>query len=403
VGAVHRQLASLVERSTGFAVEEHLLRRVATHVGDEVRRRSLASPGDYLEMVRGGDAVLLDALVASVLVHETYFFRYASQLGAIERDVLPALLRRGDRRARLWSAGCSQGPEPYTLAMIALRAAGHAGREPVFEVLGTDVCEAFLTRARRAVYPESRLRDVPEELRGRHFERRPDGSCSLRPETRGLVELRRHNLLSPPPGRDFDLVLCRNVLMYFDPRSRRRALENLAAALAPDGVLAVGHSESLRDVPDLFVPHPRLSLGMYVKPASRVLRNDVGVDVDVGVAVASSTSTGTTTRTNERMKRGEPEVLALEGDYDVERAPERLEALKRRLSAAIDRSCDIAVLADGATSLGRETAVLIARASAAVAAGGFRLVVVATRPPVRSWAERNRLPVEPDGNQAGRA
>ncbi|MCJ2068985.1 protein-glutamate O-methyltransferase CheR [Methylobacterium sp. J-030] len=196
-------------------------------------------------------------LEAEITVGETFFFRYAEQFQALRAEILPALIAaRADRRAlRIWSAGCSTGAEPYSLAILVRELLGEALPDWRVSILGTDISTEALATARAAEYGRWALRTMPPEERLRYFTRLPpapglrrEGGYALRPEFRGLVRFERGNLLTlaepaAPAGEAFDLILCRNVLIYFDARTVAAVVRGLGRRLRPDGWLLLGHAE----------------------------------------------------------------------------------------------------------------------------------------------------------------
>lgn len=188
--------------------------------------------------VGAGDAAALAALVEQAAVRETSFWRHPEQLAALARLA-------GGRAAplRLWSAGCASGEEAYGLAML-LR---EAGRDAAAGdgVLATDLSGRALEAARRARYGPRTLRRLPPALAARWLlPAGPDGARAVHAEVRALVELRRHNLVRDPlPGPPFDAVVCRNVLIYFDPAVASAVLRALLAAVRPGGWLVLGPVE----------------------------------------------------------------------------------------------------------------------------------------------------------------
>lgn len=183
-----------------------------------------------------GDERALAALAAATTVGETYFFRDRAAFERIRVDVLPAAgQRRGRSPVRIWSAGCATGEEAYSLAIVAREVLG-PGR---YEVLGTDLSEEHVARARRGVYRPWSFRDVDPAVVDRWFQPVEGGAHAVDDELRAQVRFEVGNLLEPGP-RDLDLILCRNVLIYFDPDGVARALHHLAASLAPDGRLLLG-------------------------------------------------------------------------------------------------------------------------------------------------------------------
>ena len=215
--------------------------------------RLLDEPAGQLERQR-----LLDA----VTVQETYFFRNAPQMEALRRRVLPELLRRAagrDRPLTIWSAGCSTGEEPYTLAMLLLELSPMLGFRSQTRIVATDVSAAALDAARRGVYLGRAVDTVPSMLRDRWFEPTAGGALAVRDEVRRLVDLQVHNLVSDPPPfgpGEVDLIVCRNVTIYFARDTTRALVGRFHDVLAEGGYLLLGHSETLWQVSDAFTLVP---------------------------------------------------------------------------------------------------------------------------------------------------
>jgi chemotaxis protein methyltransferase CheR len=188
----------------------------------------------FARRVLAGDAGAITVLIEHLVVNETAFWRHPEQLAAIGR-----LTADAPGPLAIWSAGCASGEEPHSVA-IALLEAGRVGRGD--RILATDVSERALEAGREAVYGVRAMRKLPVSLAARWFE--PGFERRVRQEVRTLVEFRRHNLVADPaPAGPFDLVLCRNVLIYFDPATASAVLRRLAGALRPGGILVLGPVE----------------------------------------------------------------------------------------------------------------------------------------------------------------
>jgi chemotaxis protein methyltransferase CheR len=180
-------------------------------------------------------------------VGETYFFRDPAQLQEIQEYILRPLVERGQpRRLRLWSAGCASGEEAYSLAALALEVVP-PGLGWQVDILGTDLDPSALRKAQAASYKDWSFRGVTTDLRERWFEKARNG-WSVRPEIRQLVRFSAHNLATDPfeplsAGDGFDLILCRNVLIYFQDATRVEILDRFRQALRPGGALVTGHNE----------------------------------------------------------------------------------------------------------------------------------------------------------------
>jgi chemotaxis protein methyltransferase CheR len=197
--------------------------------------------------VRGRD--LVERLIDEVTVQETTFVRDRDQLDAIPwHGLLRSARAAGSAVIRVWSAGCATGEEPYTLALLAAEAFAPAPA-PV-DVLGTDISGRAIAAATAGRYRERAVRALDAPLRRRYLEHQGDGSYLVSQRLRELVRFRQHNLVRdqvPPPGEaGFDLITCRNVLIYFDAPIAERAVERLDCSLRPDGKLLLGVADALR-------------------------------------------------------------------------------------------------------------------------------------------------------------
>ncbi len=212
----------------------------------------LATFTSYYRLLRSeeGEEEVLEALDL-VTTNETRFFREPPQFEFLQQEMVPGWLAAAERGARprhvsMWSASCASGEEPYSLAM-ALRSS--LPRSWSLRILATDLSARMLALARRGVWPMSRLDEIPEEHRRAFLMRGTgdrEGEFCMGPELRALVRFERLNLAEPPhPCGQFDLVLCRNTLMFFDESTRRGVMAELRRHLAPGGWLWVGHAEAL--------------------------------------------------------------------------------------------------------------------------------------------------------------
>lgn len=237
--------SGLVEDACGIHYDPHdqglFASKLHAHAADAGHDSLL----DYYYRLRYDDptGVELASLIEALLVHETYFFRELAPLEQLVESHLREVIRTAGR-ARVWSAACSTGEEPFTLAMLLDR----RGLLDRVEILGTDVSVSAVERARGGVHSRRALRDGhPTELAERYLT--PDASAiALDPRIRDAVRFRTLNLFDAAAigelGR-FDAILCRNVLIYFRDEQIARVIDRLAAALAPGGLIAVGVSESL--------------------------------------------------------------------------------------------------------------------------------------------------------------
>jgi chemotaxis protein methyltransferase CheR len=188
-----------------------------------------------------------DQIFDLVTTNETYFFREPAQLQAFTEEIVPELLaRKPARKIRIWSAGCSSGEEPYSIAML-LQEAGWYDRAS-FEIFASDISQQVLGKARKGQYRENAFRATNPALREKYFTREADGSWRIRDAIRNRVSFGRLNLYDESRVSllgHLDVVFCRNVIIYFDDASKKVVVNNFYQRLDEGGYLLLGHSESL--------------------------------------------------------------------------------------------------------------------------------------------------------------
>ncbi len=243
----------LVARQTGIALTDSKRQLVCSRLGKRLRHYGYATFGQYYEHLVGRDpeGEELLQMVNAITTNKTEFFREPHHFELLRSEVLPAMAIRAaagaPRRLRIWSAGCSSGEEPYSIAMTLL-----AAKMGIWDarILASDIDTDVLSQGQQGVYPAERLANVPRDLRERCFSRgrgRHDGLWRVRSELRDLVVFRRINLREAawPIRALFDCIFCRNVLIYFDRALQQEVVGRLVTHLRPGGYLFLGHSESL--------------------------------------------------------------------------------------------------------------------------------------------------------------
>ena len=262
--ASHQIIADLLAARTGQHLTESRRWRVNSALAGVFREHGISNVDQLVCLLAapraGPDAPdLAQEVVEALLNNETYFFRDKPTFDQLPQDILPELARRRAHAKRLsiWSAGCSTGQELYSLAMLFAEQQ-ERWQGWTIELLGTDVSYRAINTARSGLYSQFEVQrglGVTQMLR--HFDETPNG-WQIREGTRRLVQFRQHNMLGPHPGRQaFDLVLCRNVLLYFDRATRAAAFDRLASALAPDGFLMLGAGETTVGQTERFRPTAR--------------------------------------------------------------------------------------------------------------------------------------------------
>jgi chemotaxis protein methyltransferase CheR len=223
---------------------------VKARLSKRMRATGWSSVKDYVDFIQSeAGREELSRMVDALTTNKTDFFREPAHFHFLREQILPEY-SDPYRPFRVWSAGCSSGEEPYTLAMVLAHAFSDLRRRDI-RILATDISAKVLHRARDGIYSEEEVQDVPEGYRARYLQRvenARDGArrFQVRQELRDLVRVARLNLMDRwPMSGPFDLILCRNVMIYFDKGTRSRLLQRFAELLPEGGHLFVGHSESL--------------------------------------------------------------------------------------------------------------------------------------------------------------
>ena len=231
---------------------------IQARLGRKIREGNFASFQHYFDHVSADNTgeeliALLDALTTNF----TSFLREPAHFDFLRKTILPAI----DGPIRIWSAACSTGEEPWSIAIALLEELGPAAASRV-HIRASDISSRALATASRGVYEASSFRDFPSDWRSRYLLRgsdRAEGWYRVKPAVRRLVEFERLNLIEPfPPSPAFHVIFCRNVMIYFDRETRGRLVNRLASFLTPGGYLLIGHAESLTGL-----AHPY----QYVRPA----------------------------------------------------------------------------------------------------------------------------------------
>ncbi|MGH0032134.1 MAG: CheR family methyltransferase [Myxococcota bacterium] len=245
----YRMIAELIRRECGLHFGEETRFLLERRVARRMRERGIAGFSAYHYELRsstgGGE---LAQLIDEITTNETYFFRERRQLRALVTEILPeAKLQARGRKGpiTIWCAGCASGEEPYSIAILA----AEAGMDPSGElrVYASDISRRMLQRARQGTYREASFRETEPPLRERYFEEK-DGVWRICDEIKKNVDFIHLNLMDRSKVAllgSMDVILCRNVLIYFDQESKRRVIETFESKLRPGGHLLLGHSESL--------------------------------------------------------------------------------------------------------------------------------------------------------------
>jgi len=261
---IHDYCGIYFDDGSKFLLERRLNRRLEQH-----QLRTFAEYYHFLRYDRKREEELV-VLVDNLTTNETYFFRESAQLRAFSEEILPELrLKNAGRRSlRIWSAGCSTGEEPYTIAILLLES-GDWWRDWQVEILGSDINQRVLHTARRGVYKTSAHRATPPEMLRKYFVEEGKGDYRIAEAVRRLVSFSYVNLLDPHKIsliRDLDVIFCRNVIIYFDREAKKKVIGTFFDKLREGGFLLLGHSESLINISTAFTLRTLKNDMVYQRP-----------------------------------------------------------------------------------------------------------------------------------------
>ena len=265
---IHRISGIWLDESKGYLLESRL--------GGMLRDEGCASFSELLYRIRGdGTRKLERRVIDQITTGETLFFRDQTPFELLQHKILPDLIDRKTRAQRMagpiplriWSAACSNGQEVYSIAMILKEMLGGADRYQI-RLLGTDISDQAVATASRGMYNRIEIeRGLPQEKLRRYFTPQADGAWKICDELRAMATFRTHNLMTDfsALGR-FDIILCRNVAIYFSDPDRKDVFDRLGKAMEPDGYLLIGATESLSGLCPQYLSHRYLRSVYYQVP-----------------------------------------------------------------------------------------------------------------------------------------
>jgi chemotaxis protein methyltransferase CheR len=269
----YEYLRKLLKERSGLDLSADKQYLVESRLAPLARRSGLSGIPDLVQKVRGGGEPLTSEVVEAMTTNETFFFRDKIPFDHLKQTVLPALLqaRAARRSLRIWCAASSTGQEPYSIAMC-LKEAGMALAGWRTEIVATDLSQAVLEKSKAGLFSQFEVqRGLPIQMLVKYFTQTGE-LWQLNADIRAMVLHRQLNLLQDFSHLgSFDVIFCRNVLIYFDQETKARIFERLARMLEPDGVLALGAAESVVGITDVFRPFPDRR-GLYclnTAPAAR--------------------------------------------------------------------------------------------------------------------------------------
>jgi chemotaxis protein methyltransferase CheR len=250
------RIRALVKTSTGISLGEHKRDLVVSRLAQRLRKLQLSSFSEYLLLLQqaGGDDELIN-MINRITTNKTDFFRENHHFVFLRDIVLPEIVKNGVSKVRVWSAGCSSGQEPYTMAMVLRE---FFSGKPGFDVriLATDLDTNMLHMAAQGIYQADQLAPVDPELTRKYFTKLDQNRYQVKPVLRDMITFKKFNFITNATYNirvPLDFIFCRNVMIYFDAKEKADIVRKFAAVLKQQGYLFVGHSESLMMAKDIFI------------------------------------------------------------------------------------------------------------------------------------------------------
>lgn len=256
----HKKLFDIIQNLTGVYLTEEKKYLLDTRLNQLMQEYHLITYDEVaLKLISGDDKEFYNKLVDKITTHETRFFRDESIFDALVKQIIPEWMEkyRVDKKAihrklKIWSAGCSYGQEPYSIVIAILE--NHPYLYPHTEILATDISRDVIDRAQKGIYTDFEIhRGVPEYIKQKYFEGLSPNEFKIKDEVKKPITFRIHNLIQDPYPSSFDIIFCRNVLIYFDLDTRKKVVQKLVSSLNGEGVLILGASENLINLIDNYI------------------------------------------------------------------------------------------------------------------------------------------------------
>lgn len=225
---------------TGIDLSSYKERQMKRRIDSLITKSKISSYDEYVQVLRQ-DKDKLEEFVAYLTINVSEFYRNPEQWKMLESEMLPYLFERFGQNLRIWSAACSTGDEPYTLVMMLAK---FIPMEKI-RVVATDIDKQVLEKARIGIYDEKSLKGLPKEFITKYFTKVGTRSYQISDTVKRCVEFKQHNLLKDPYPRNCDLIVCRNVVIYFTEEAKKEIYKKFHGSLKNDGLLFVGSTEQI--------------------------------------------------------------------------------------------------------------------------------------------------------------
>lgn len=260
-----KNFSDLIYRLSGIYLKDSKITLLSNRLRQCIAERKFGSFAEYYDYIRKGeDEGEINQMLNAVSTNETYFFRSDKHFDALRDRIMPELMKKIFRPIRIWCAGCSSGEEPYTIAMI-MNEKNWLSRRLV-EIYASDMNTDVLDEAKKCIYDVKRLRVTPDYYKEKYFKKYDDTNYEFDQKIASYVKFNRVNLLTDKFDETYDIIFCRNVMIYFDKPVQQKIVSKFYDAMTPGGYLMIGHSESLYFIESDFVYEKMNDAPIYYKP-----------------------------------------------------------------------------------------------------------------------------------------
>ncbi|AHH12060.1 Chemotaxis protein methyltransferase [Borrelia hermsii YBT] len=246
------KLIKIIYNNFGINLNEKKKLLIESRLSSIIKAKNLNSFTEYINYLENQkNQISLIELVDKISTNHTYFFREPNHFEFLENKLLPKMLKQmmqSEEEIRIWSAGCSSGEEAYTIAMILNEYIDNNKIHCKVKILATDISITVLNEAKRGIYPEDRVKTLPKHLKNKYLNKLTNNKFEVKDILKKMIQFKKLNLMNEffPFKKKFDLIFCRNVMIYFDEKTRNKLAEKFNQHLKDDSYLFIGHSETIR-------------------------------------------------------------------------------------------------------------------------------------------------------------
>ncbi|NLO09388.1 MAG: protein-glutamate O-methyltransferase CheR [Clostridiales bacterium] len=227
-------------RLTSIDLNSYKERQMKRRIDSLITKHGITSYKSYVDILKS-EKVFFNEFINYITINVSEFYRNPEQWRVLEEEVLPFIFERYGKKLKIWSAACSTGDEPYSLVMLLSKYLPQS----YIKILATDIDRLVIEKAKIGIYNQKSLKDLPSEYINKFFTQVNDKAFQISDDIKACVEFRQHDLLRDPYPEDCDLIVCRNVLIYFTDEAKNRIYSNFKSALKKDGILFVGSTEQM--------------------------------------------------------------------------------------------------------------------------------------------------------------